>query len=112
MTVPADAVHILPAGVGLDVGALVEPLAVGWHAVERSSMGKGDKVLVVGGGPIGIAVILAARARGCGLVVVSEPSKERGRFAKEFGADVVLDPAKEKEFVARARELAGGEGFG
>lgn len=74
--------------------ALVEPLAVGWHAVESSPFKRTDSCLILGGGPIGLAVIQALRARGCAQIIVSEVSGMRKQFAKDFGAHVVLDPTK------------------
>lgn len=76
------AVLELPKNVGLDVGALVEPLAVGWHAVSASPIQPGDRVLVLGGGPIGLAVLQALKARQAGLVIVAEVAPARQRFAK------------------------------
>lgn len=107
--VPADYALPLPDEIPLDVGALVEPLAVGWHAVSQSPLTPNSSILILGGGPIGIAIILALRARGCGKIIVSEPSARRQEFVKHFGADVVLDPTS-ADVVKRTQELAGGEG--
>jgi threonine dehydrogenase-like Zn-dependent dehydrogenase len=87
----------------------VEPLAVGWHAVNISPFKPTDSVLVLGGGPIGLAVVQALRARGCKQIIVSEISSMRKQFAKDFGAHVIIDPSKE-DIVARCRELCGGTG--
>lgn len=51
VVVPADYVLAFPKDVGLDIGALVEPLSVGWHAVSRSPLKKDSSVLILGGGP-------------------------------------------------------------
>lgn len=88
---------------------MVEPLAVGWHAVDVSPFKPTDSVLVLGGGPIGLAVIQVLRARGAKQIIVSEISSMRKRFAKDFGAHVVLDPTKD-DIVARCRELCDGQG--
>lgn len=72
--------------------ALVEPLAVGFHAVNASPFKAGDSVLVLGGGPIGLAVIQALKAKGDGTIIVSEISQKRKQFAKDFGAHHILDP--------------------
>ena len=109
VTVPASYVLPLPVTIPLDVAALVEPLAVGWHAVSQSPLEKHSNILILGGGPIGIAFIQALRARGCGQIMVSELSASRQKFAKQFGADHVLDP-REVDIVAKAQELTGGEG--
>jgi Zn-dependent alcohol dehydrogenase len=70
--VPSAYVKKLPREVPLEIGALVEPLAVGWHAVSTSPFKEDDSVLVLGGGPIGLAVILALLAKGCKNIIVAE----------------------------------------
>jgi threonine dehydrogenase-like Zn-dependent dehydrogenase len=109
VVVPADYVLPLPEHIPLDVAALVEPLAVGWHAVTQSPLKKDSNILILGGGPIGIAVIQALRARGCGQIIVSELSASRQKFAKQFGADTILDPRKD-DIVQKAHDLTGGLG--
>ncbi|EMC96855.1 hypothetical protein BAUCODRAFT_90175 [Baudoinia panamericana UAMH 10762] len=109
IVVPEYAVFHIPDNVGLDVAALVEPLAVAWHAVNASPFKPTDSVLVLGGGPIGLSVIQALRARNCKQIIVSEVSSMRKQYAKDFGAHVVLDPTKD-DIVARCRELADGQG--
>lgn len=66
-------------------GVLVEPLAVGLHALEITDPSPGDIVLVVGGGPIGQAVTLATRRRAIGRVLVSEPSAARRELLASWG---------------------------
>lgn len=109
IVVPQDAVKKLPDNVSLEVGALVEPLAVGWHAVAISPYKPGDQVLVLGGGPIGLAVVQVLKARGCENIIVSEVSPRRKQYAIEFGAHHVIDPNKE-DVVAEVRRLTNGEG--
>jgi threonine dehydrogenase-like Zn-dependent dehydrogenase len=74
-TAPAEYLKKLPDDMDLKIGALVEPLAVGWHAVSTSPYKDGDSVLVLGGGPIGLAVILALLAKGCKTVICAEVSR-------------------------------------
>ncbi|TKA32708.1 hypothetical protein B0A50_00933 [Salinomyces thailandicus] len=109
IVVPEYAVFKIPENVPLDVAALVEPLAVGWHAVKASPFKSSDTVLVCGSGPIGLAVIQALRAQGCQNIIVSEVSPVRKDFAKDFGAHHVLDPTQD-DIVARCRELSDGQG--
>jgi threonine dehydrogenase-like Zn-dependent dehydrogenase len=109
VVVPADYVLPLPEHIPLDIAALVEPLAVGWHAVTQSPLKEDSNILILGGGPIGIAVIQALRARGCGQIIVSELSASRQKFAKQFGADTILDPRKD-DIVQKAHDLTGGLG--
>jgi threonine dehydrogenase-like Zn-dependent dehydrogenase len=107
--VPQSAVKKLPDNVSLEVGALVEPLSVGWHSVDMSPYKPGDSALVLGGGPIGLAVIQVLRGRGCENIIVSEVSGKRRAFAEQFGAHHTVDPVNE-DVVARVLALTGGDG--
>ena len=109
MVVPESCVKKLPDNVPLEIGALIEPLAVGWHAVDISPYKEGDSVLVLGGGPIGLAVVQALIGRGCKNIIVSEVSSKRRDFAKQFGAHHVIDPMK-GDLVEKIEELTGGDG--
>jgi threonine dehydrogenase-like Zn-dependent dehydrogenase len=90
----------VPNGLASDVAALTEPMAVGWHAVRRGDVGKRTVAIVVGCGPIGLAVILLLKAKGVRTVVASDYSPARRALATACGADVVLDPAQESPFTA------------
>lgn len=95
----------LPAEVDFAAGALLEPLAVGAHAVAMADMPKGARVLVTGAGPIGLAVAALARLSGAGAVVVSEPGAARRARAARLGVTAVLDPGAarlEDAFAAAA----------
>ena len=94
VVLPASCIKLLPTNVSLELGALIEPLAVGWHAVDLSPYKEGDSVLVLGAGPIGLAVIQALVGKGCKNIIVSEVSKRRSEFAMQFGAHHVMDPMK------------------
>ena len=83
----------LPAEVDLQSGALVEPLAVGLHAVRKAGPLLGVNVLIIGGGPVGLAVAIFARLSGAARIVVSELQEIRRRRAEELGATAVIDPA-------------------
>lgn len=87
----------------------MEPLAVAWHAVNISPFKKGDSVLILGAGPIGLAVIQVLKARGAGKIIVSEMAPRRKDFAKKLGAHYVLDPS-EDDVVARVTEICDGQG--
>ncbi len=90
--IPAANVVVLPAGLPAEVGALVEPLSVGYHALCRGNCRPEDRVLVIGGGPIGQACLLAARRLGAGTVAVSEPNPTRRELCRRLGAAPV-DPS-------------------
>jgi len=91
MAVPAANVVELPETMPAEYGALIEPLAVGHHAAARGGCGPTDRVLVVGGGPIGQACALAARRQGAERVVVSEPHAGRRALLADIGVPSV-DP--------------------
>ncbi|HUZ51527.1 MAG TPA: alcohol dehydrogenase catalytic domain-containing protein [Streptosporangiaceae bacterium] len=92
VTVPADGLVPLPDVVDDQMGALIEPLAVALHAVRRGGVGTGDRVLVLGAGPIGAAVTLAACAAGAAEVFVSDPVESRRARVLRLGASEVFDP--------------------
>jgi threonine dehydrogenase-like Zn-dependent dehydrogenase len=87
---------LLPVPDSLDtrLAALTEPLAVGEHAVGLSGLQAGQPCLVVGCGPVGLAVIAALKGRGHGPVLAADFSPTRRRLAEGFGADEVIDPAE------------------
>lgn len=89
--------------------ALVEPIAVAWHAVDASPIQEGDSALVLGAGPIGLAVIQSLVARGAKNIIVAEVSTERQKFAKHFGAHHIFDPRKD-DVVKLTKDLTEGRG--
>jgi len=91
---------LLPIPNGLDHrhAALTEPMAVGLHAVNKSGIQRGEPALVVGCGPIGIAVIAALRARGVESIVAADFSPKRRELAATMGAGQTLDPAQGSPF--------------
>jgi threonine dehydrogenase-like Zn-dependent dehydrogenase len=91
---------LLPIPNGLDHrhAALTEPMAVGLHAVNRSSIQPGETALVVGCGPIGIAVIAALRTRGVESIAAADFSPKRRELAATMGAHQTLDPAQGSPF--------------
>jgi (R,R)-butanediol dehydrogenase/meso-butanediol dehydrogenase/diacetyl reductase len=91
--VAAAASFALAESVGV-AGALVEPLAVGLHTVQAGDVRPGDRVLVIGGGNVGVAVALWARRMGAGEIVVSDPAPSRREAAATFGATGVHDPSE------------------
>jgi (R,R)-butanediol dehydrogenase/meso-butanediol dehydrogenase/diacetyl reductase len=94
----------LPAEVDDRLGALVEPLAVGLHTVDRAGLRPGEAVLVLGAGPIGLAVCLWARFHGAGHVVVTDLAPERLARAGALGATAVVDAGREDVAAAVKRE--------
>jgi|tagenome__1003787_1003787.scaffolds.fasta_scaffold20805420_1 2-desacetyl-2-hydroxyethyl bacteriochlorophyllide A dehydrogenase len=97
----------VPDHVPAEHAALTEPLSVGAHAVERASIAGPAVVVVVGLGPIGLAVVAALKARGIGPVIGMDYSSGRRRFAEAMGADEVVDPAVVPIEAVWARSGAG-----
>jgi len=82
----------LPEGVSSEWGAVVEPLAVGLHAVNVARIRPDDAVLVMGAGPVGLAVTLWLRHLGARTVIVSEKAEGRRAVAARLGATEVVEP--------------------
>ncbi|SJZ45509.1 Threonine dehydrogenase [Enhydrobacter aerosaccus] len=94
----------VPNGLPTEHAALTEPLAVGVHAVEKANL-KGDETpLVVGCGPVGLAVIAALRLKNLRPIVAADFSPKRRELAATMGADVVIDPAKEDPYAKLAAD--------
>jgi threonine dehydrogenase-like Zn-dependent dehydrogenase len=96
----------VPNGLSPKLAVLTEPLAVGWHAVRRAQVRKSDVAVVIGCGPVGLAVICMLRTRGVAAIVASDPSPGRRRLASACGADIVVDPREQSPF-----EVTGDRGF-
>ncbi|MDE2562697.1 MAG: alcohol dehydrogenase catalytic domain-containing protein [Sphingomonadales bacterium] len=97
----------LPKSASIADGAIIEPLAVALHGVNMSAMKTGDRVLILGAGPIGLAVAFWARCHGAGRVVVQDISDYQRARALDMGAtDFVVDPA---DPVGSAERALGGK---
>ncbi|KAF4984872.1 hypothetical protein FZEAL_25 [Fusarium zealandicum] len=93
-----NATHVfpLPHNLSLEIGALVEPLSVSWHAmVAAPEINPESTVLIIGGGPIGLAMILCLKAKGVKNIIISEVAASRQAFSKQFGVSRVVNPIKE-----------------
>jgi 2-desacetyl-2-hydroxyethyl bacteriochlorophyllide A dehydrogenase len=106
VAVPYRRVIPLPRTMSKEMGATVEPTAVGVHAVKRGEMKRGAKVVVIGGGTIGLLTAQVARALGASKVVISEPIEERRRIAGALGFRLVCDP-QEVNLASYVKEKVG-----
>jgi threonine dehydrogenase-like Zn-dependent dehydrogenase len=86
---------VLPDGVDAAMGALVEPLAVGLKNLEKAQCRAGDALVIIGGGPVGLASALWARTLGVAEIIVSDPLENRRNLALRLGATAVVDPGRE-----------------
>jgi len=85
----------VPNGLPTDKAALTEPFAVGAHAVAKAKLEPKSVSLVVGCGPVGLAVIAGLKAKGHGPIIAADFSPRRRAAAEILGADIVIDPAVE-----------------
>lgn len=83
---------LLPADLDLQSAALIEPLAVGIHAVRMADVKAGSRIMVIGAGPIGLTVALWCRFFGAREVIISEVSPLRADLARKMGATGVIQP--------------------
>ena len=90
----------VPNGLDPQLAALTEPMAIGHHAVNRSEISKKDAALVIGCGPVGLAIICMLRARGVDTIIASDYSPGRRALATRCGATVVVDPAHDSPYDA------------
>jgi threonine dehydrogenase-like Zn-dependent dehydrogenase len=107
----------VPNGLDARHAALTEPMAVGLHAVNRSAIAPGEGALVLGCGPVGLAVIAALKLRNIEPIVAADFSPARRALASTMGAHEVVDPREEPAFdawrrVGGARQLVAFEAIG
>lgn len=100
----------VPDNMDPDQAALVEPMAVGVHAVNLARLTEQDVPLVIGCGPIGLAVIAALKLHKLGPIIASDFSPARRALAQRMGADIVVDPAVASPYEALERAITP-EGF-
>jgi threonine dehydrogenase-like Zn-dependent dehydrogenase len=96
----------VPNGLAAEHAALTEPLAVGVHAVAKAQIGGDEVPLVIGCGPVGLAVIAALKLRGLRPIIAADYSPARRALAQKLGADVVIDPARTQPYASWAEHAA------
>ena len=95
IAVPAKNVVKVPDELSLKEAAMLEPLTVAIHGIDRVKLFSGDEVVVLGAGTIGLLTLLALRARGVGTITVVDINDNKLELAKKVGANVVLNPLNE-----------------
>ncbi|SGZ51458.1 CIC11C00000005746 [Sungouiella intermedia] len=98
--------------INYDVAALIQPLAVSWHAVRLSNFEEGQTALVLGGGPIGLTTIFALKGHGASKIVVSEPSSGRRKLAESLGVDTFDPTGKSVEECVSILKKMTSDGYG
>lgn len=92
VAVPEKLLYPLPKGISYEVGALAEPYAVGYGAVKKAGDLKGQTVLIIGAGTIGLCILQIVKLQNPKMIIVSDLSDSRLSVAKEFGADETINP--------------------
>ena len=96
----------VPNGLAAEHAALTEPLAVGVHAVGKAHIGGDEVPLVIGCGPVGLAVIAALKLKGLHPIIAADYSPARRALAQKLGADIVVDPARTQPYATWAEHAA------
>ena len=92
----------VPNGLAAEHAALTEPLAVGVHAVAKANISGDEVPLVIGCGPVGLAVIAALKLRGLAPIIAADYSPARRALAEKLGAEIVVDPAQTHPYATWA----------
>jgi 2-desacetyl-2-hydroxyethyl bacteriochlorophyllide A dehydrogenase len=107
--VPERMVYVVPPETSLELASLAEPLACVLNGTTRARVHPEESVLILGAGPIGLLYLMLLSAAGARPVLVSEPSAQRAAWARELGADVVIDPTA-SDVAEEVRGATGGLG--
>ncbi|PJN89623.1 MDR/zinc-dependent alcohol dehydrogenase-like family protein [Bacillus sp. mrc49] len=99
----------VPENLPIEKAILIEPYACSYHAVERAQIQLGDVVVLAGAGTLGLGMIGAIKKSGPGKLIVLDLFEERLEMAKQFGADMVLNPVKD-DVNAIVKQLTDGYG--
>jgi len=102
-----DKLYKIPDSLSMDLAALMEPVAVAVHAVRKSQLSLGDKVAVIGGGPIGQLIAQICKISGASSVILSEIILERLHFAKNLG---IITGSSPEESIKKVKEITKGKG--
>ena len=92
---PENALTKIPQDMPTDLAVFCEPVKCVMGAMDMVRLLPGETVLILGGGPIGLYFVMLYKATGAGKIIVSEPSEYRAKYARELGADVVVNPITE-----------------
>jgi L-iditol 2-dehydrogenase len=109
VAVPRHIIYPLPDSISFEQSAMVEPCSVAFHAAAITPLSLNDTAVVVGAGIIGLLLIQALRASGCGQIIAVDLAPERLALAQQLGADKSLNPA-EDDAVAVIKKMTGSRG--
>jgi L-iditol 2-dehydrogenase len=108
VAVPQHILCRVPDGVAFEQAAMVEPIAVALHAISLTPLAVGDTAVVVGAGMIGLCLVQALRAAGCGRIVAVDLAADRLAHARRLGADVAIEAGA--DVAAAVAEVTEGRG--
>lgn len=106
-TVPAGRVEAAPEGLTDEMLVCLDPAMVAFTGIREAKVALGETVAIFGAGAIGLMAIALAKLSGAALVVAVEPLALRAGLAKQFGADVVLDLAEDRDAGLQIRKATG-----
>lgn len=111
---PAKQLFKIPESLEIEKAIFFEPLTCATHCWSKMNFKLGDSILIFGSGPMGCYYIELARLNGANLIIVSEPSEFRRKFAEKMGANIVVDPLKENllEIIKKNTQKNGNGIFG
>ena len=109
VVLPQRILYRIPEGITFEQAAMVEPVSVAMHAVRRTPLAMNDSAVVIGTGMIGLLVVQALRAAGCGTIIGVDIDQDKLDLAKKLGADVGLksDACDVREEIAKLTEGRG-----
>lgn len=109
VAVPQHILYRLPESISFEQAAMVEAVSVAVHAVERTPLALSASVAVIGAGMIGLLVVQALRARGCGEIIAIDLDEGKLKLARKFGATSTLQ-AGASDLQEKIRALTSGRG--
>jgi L-iditol 2-dehydrogenase len=107
--VPEHIIYPMPDNLAFEHAAMIEPVSVAVHAVKRTPIAAGDTAVVVGAGMIGLLVVQALKAAGCGKVIAVDLDEEKLSLAKDLGVEICINP-NHTDAVQSIQEATGGDG--
>jgi 2-desacetyl-2-hydroxyethyl bacteriochlorophyllide A dehydrogenase len=105
--VPIQQAYLLPSDFSLRTAAFSEPLSCCIHGINQASIDTGDRVLIIGGGTVGLLMLQLSKLRGASKIILIEPSSEKRNIASKLNADFVFD-SLDVELISKVNEVTEG----